>query len=90
MEYYNKCPAIARENPNNGLVHFLIYFAEKVLLLSLAKQIGRLYFLTGLKSDFFGVFCANSKTNHIFSLAEGHKTGCKTLNEVFSMLLYSM
>ena len=43
-------------------------FADNVLLPSLLKQAGQLYFITGLKFDIFGVSSSNEGLNYIFGL----------------------
>lgn len=52
--------------------HFVIEFAEKVLLPKLQRQPGKLHFVTGLKFDIFGVSCSNDGLTDVYGLVEGH------------------
>ena len=66
-------------------IHLVFDFAEKVLLPSMLRQSGQLYFITGLKFDIFGVSSSSFDRNFIFGLPEGHWPGHKTASEITSM-----
>lgn len=86
--FYRKCTNYCKIRPEDGLIHIVFDFAEKVSLPSYRKQPGCLYFVTGLKFDLFGVSSSNLKTQYVFGLPEGHWPNAKTADEVASMLMH--
>lgn len=51
----------------DGLHQYVMFdYAEKVLLPRLVKQLGQLYFVTGLKFELFGVHDSNAKRSLVF------------------------
>ena len=71
---------------DSDYLHFIMDFAEKVLLPSFMNQPGKLHFLSGLKNDIFCISCAINNTKYIFNLPEGHWPVGKNPNEVLSMV----
>lgn len=87
---YRVIQDLGRAHPDGEMLHIVFDFAEKVLLPQLLRQPGQLYFVTGLKFDFFGVAISNFNYTDIHCLPEGHWPGGKTANEVASMLDHSI
>ena len=69
-----------------GSLHLIFDFAQKVLLPSPLRKAGQLFYIAGLKFDFFGVSVSNLGRTDIHCLTEGHWPSGKTADEVFSML----
>lgn len=57
-------------------------FAEKVLLSRLVKETGKIYLVTGLKFDIFGVHDRNKRSCYVFGLPEGHWMNEKLLMQL--------
>ena len=57
FKYYRDMQYSAKTD--QSCIHLVFDFAEKVLLPSMLRQPGQLYFITGLKFDIFGVSCSS-------------------------------
>lgn len=62
---------------DTSFIHIAFDFAEKVLLRSILRQPGQIYFITGLKFDIFEVASSSLDLNFIYGLPEGPWTGNK-------------
>lgn len=78
-----------RQNENiDNAVQLTIDFAEKILIPTFVDQPKKLYFITGLKIDLFGIANNTLGTQKNFVLTEGHWPADKSINSIGSMLLY--
>lgn len=69
-------------------VHLIFDFAENIKLPRPQKEWGRLFFITPLRVNLFGVHLSNSNLTFVFSLPEGHWPGDKGCDSVLSMLMH--
>ncbi len=73
----------------NGLVvHFVMDFAEKLILPSRIQQPGQLHFITGLRLDLFAISCSNLREDKIFCLSEGHWLNAKDTSSVLGIVYH--
>lgn len=78
------------KNRDADTIHLVFDFSEKLLFPRLLRQPGLLYFVNGLKFDFFGVSISNFNYTDIHCLPKGHWPGGKTADEVSYMLYHSI
>ena len=77
---------LASKQPDSGVLHMTMDFAERVYLPWEHCQVSQRFFVTGLKYDLFGISNDTHGSQVTYGLTEGHWPGQKTGTTVFSMV----